>query len=51
MTWTRNLARIKERLPPMPGPDVVVIWAVAVEIVSAMTQIPRFSVMISPLLS
>jgi hypothetical protein len=51
MIWTRNLARIKERLPPMPGPDEVVIWAVAVETVSAMTQIPKYSVMISLLWS
>lgn len=35
----------------MPGPDAVVIWAVAVEIVSATTRIPKFLVMISLLSS
>jgi hypothetical protein len=47
MIWMRNLSRIKERLRSMPDPDVVVIWAVAAEIVSAMTQTPNFSAMIS----
>jgi hypothetical protein len=45
--WMRNPAKIKERPPRMAGPDAVVIWVVAVEIASVMTQTRRFLAMIS----
>jgi hypothetical protein len=49
--WTNNLGPAKGRVLPMVVPGVAAIWAVAVVTVSVMTQIPRFSEMISLLLS
>jgi hypothetical protein len=51
MIRTRNLVITKEILRPRAGRGVVVIWAVAVEIVSAMMLIPKFWAMTSLLLN